>query len=361
MFRQKTFFRYFPAPRFLEMPCVGIDISTMTMRFIETHYNKTFFKVGKFAEENLTTPFSLSEGNHEEVKTILKKWKKEFHLEYIEASIPEEKAYLFKTTIEFTDDESMRNTIELSLEENVPLAGNECIFDYIIIDDKLSEESNHVNVVVTVLPRQVVESYIALFRECDLVPLSFLIEAQAISKALIKKDDPNVYFIVNISDTRTGLFVVNHGSVQFTSTLSIGSNDFTAALMKQFSITAPEAEELKKTKGFTRSTDNEGVLSALISTASVFREEIEKVFIYWHTLKDKKGNSEVPINKIVLCGKDSLILGFKEYLSQNIKVTTEVGNVWTNVATFDEYIPPIAQAEALNFAAAIGLSLPKID
>ncbi len=340
------------------MPSVGIDISALVMRFIEIYFDKTHFKVGTYAEEALTTPFLSNEGDHEEVKKILRKWKKEYKLEYIEASIPEEKAYLFKMKVELSTDEKIRSAIEFSLEENVPISGEESIFDYHIMGDADSE--GQVNIIVTVLPRVVVENYIALFRDCGLTPISFLIEAQAIFKALIKKDDLNTYLIVNVNQKRTGLFVVSRGTVQFTSTLPIGSNDFTAALMKQFSISASEAEELKKTKGFTRNKENEEVLSALISTASVFREEIEKVYVYWQSRKEKEVGDD-QIDKILLCGKDSLILGFKEYLSQNVKVPAEIGNVWSNVSTFDEYVPPIPAEDALNFASAIGLSLPKID
>jgi len=37
----------------------------------------------------------------------------------------------------------------------------------------------------------------------------------------------------------------------------------------------------------------------------------------------------------------------------------EVGNVWRNTFSFEEYIPPILFDESLDYAAAVGLALPK--
>ncbi len=358
MFRAKTFFRYFPTPKFLEMPCVGIDISSYSMRFIEIVKGNDSLKVGRFAESHFTTPFLVGEGDNAEVKETLKRWKKQFNLDYVEASIPEEKAYLFKTEIEIETDEKMRNVIEFNLEENVPLSGAEAIFDYRIISSSIS--NGRASVMVTVLPRTVIEGYISLLKECGLVPLSFLIEAQAISKALIKKDDLGTYLIVNINQKRTGFFIVSQGSVQFSSTIPIGSGDFTAALMKQFALSEEAAEKMKKEKGFTRSKENEEVLNALMGTASAFRQEIEKVYVYWHTHKSSDGKAADEVRKILLCGRGATITGFKEFISQNMKVETDIGNVWTNVASFDEYIPPIKAEDALNFASSIGVALPKL-
>lgn len=346
--------RYFPVPKFLEMPSVGIDISPMTIRFMEIT-DRPLLKVGRYAEQVLKKPFNISNPDHKEVIDILKKWKKEYGIENIKASLPEEKAYLFRSEIQEGTEPAMRSLIEFSLEENVPLSGAEALFDFRLIGD--GDKKGTVKTAVTVFPREVISSYLALFKEAGLRPVSFLIEAQALSRSLIKRGDRGTYLIVNISDIKTGIFIVSKGSVQFTSTVTIGASDFTKALMKQFNITAEEAEKLKQTKGFTRTEDNE-ILAALISTASVFRQEIEKVYVYWNKHRSSMDTSE-SIQKILLSGKESMTLGFREYVGQTLKVPTEAANPWGNLGTFDSYIPPIPLADALRFGPAIGLALPE--
>lgn len=352
---KNIFFHHFPPPVFLEMPSVGIDISPTAMRFMEIIEHPAL-KVGKYSEQILTKPFSINSEDTSEVKEVLKKWRKEFGINFVKVSLPEEKAYLFKTDIELGTEAVMRSAIEFTLEENVPLSGAEAIFDYRIIGDH-PEKKGFLNVAVTVFPRDVINSYLELFQTSGLTPVSFLIEAQALSRAIVKKGDKGTYLIVNINDTKTGVFIVSKGAVQFTSTVMIGAMDFTKALQKQFDITVAEAEKLKLTKGFMRSGDNE-TLGALISTASVFRQEIEKVYVYWNKHRSSTDPSE-SIQKILLSGRETLTLGFKEYLSQTLKIPTESSDPWSNMASLDEYIPPLPLASALVYTAAIGLALPE--
>lgn len=303
------------------MTSVGIDITPRSVRMIEIIEHPTK-KVGKYAEASLTTSFAIAEGDQKEVKDILKKWKKEYRLEYIKVALPEEKAYLFDTEIEFGTEASMRSTIEFSIEENVPLSGSEVIFDFRLTGEGSKE--GFVKVAVTVFPLTVINAYLALFNECELTPVSFLIEAQALSRALVKKDDTNTYIIVNIHSSKAVMFIISKGSVQFTSTIAVGALDFS-----------------KET-----------------NTADIFRQEIDKVSVYWNKHRASIDPTET-IQKIILAGREALTPGFKEYLNQSLRMPVEVGNVWLNVASFDEYVPPLPLSTALNYGTAIGLALPE--
>lgn len=346
--------RYFPAPKFLQMPAVGIEISLFNVRLMEI-IDHASLRVGSYSEQALSEPFSFSEGDQNEVKEILKKWKKDYGLQYIKASLPEEKAYLFRIEIKYGKDREMREAIEFNLEENVPINGAEALFDYRLIGE--GSKPGFVKVAVTVFPREIVERALAFFHECGLTPISFLMDASALSRALIKREDLGTYLVVNMRGSKTGISIVSRGSVRFASTISVGGGDFIKALVKQCSITSEEAIELTKTKGFIKTVDNEA-LFALRSIAAVFKEEIQKVCVYWQSHRDKDDASEA-IQKILLAGKDALILGFREYLSQNVNIETEIGNMWSNLGNFDKYLPPLSMEEALDFGVTIGLALPE--
>jgi type IV pilus assembly protein PilM len=358
---QKFLRHYFPVPEYLNIPSFGVDISYLSVRFMEINPDKDRFKVGRFGHERLKNLFAIEqEESRNEVKGILAKWKGMHDMKFVEVSLPEEKAYLFTINIPFDTHMKMRSSIEFTLEENVPLNPAESIFDYRIIHEN---GDGTVAVAVTVLPLDIVNSYIELFESVGISPISFLIEAQALSKAIIKKDDMGTYFIINVGEIKTGLFVISEGSVQFTSTLTLGGRNFTDALMKGFNISREEAENIKRTKGLAHKEEDREVLSTLINAASALREEIEKIYVYWHSHEEKKNPSAKNSSeaKIILSGKDSLMSGFREYINQSLKVETQIANVWTNVATFEEYIPPISAVEAIDFGRAIGLALPKIN
>jgi Tfp pilus assembly PilM family ATPase len=315
MFWKNFFLKYFPTPRFLEMPFVGIDISPMYVRMVEIPFGVTL-RVGKFAEQKLQTPFSLS-GDMNEVKTILKQWKKKYKLNYVKVSLPEEHAYLFQKEFQFDTDEKMRQAIEIVLEENVPVNGAESIFDY-----RLSEANPNkdglVDVAVTVLPVETTKKYLELFDECGLTPLSFMIEAQALSRAVIKRGDKGCYLIVNIGETKIGFFVISKGVIQFTSTISSQQGD----------------------KG------------------PIISDQIRKVFAYWHSREGQNKNWE-PVQKIILCGRDALAVGLKDALARDLVMPVEVGDMWVNLDSREGYVPPIVYEDSLGFGLAIGLALPE--
>jgi hypothetical protein len=46
-----------------------------------------------------------------------------------------------------------------------------------------------------------------------------------------------------------------------------------------------------------------------------------------------------------------------EYVYGITGIRTEVADVWQNVFSFDDYIPPINKTDSLDFVVAIGLAI----
>lgn len=350
-----TVLRLFPVPKYIEMPMAGIDISQFNVTLMALKKAPDHLEVDFFDTHDLKIPLNLAEdiSKHTELISLLKEWKKKYKLEFIEVSIPEERAYLFETKVLKGTEQEIRATVEFNLEENVPISPSESVFDFRLLGDASDTEYM---VAVTVLPTEIVQTYIHLFELADLTVVSFLIEAQALSKAVIKSSDKGAYFIVHIDALKTGLFISAQDSVQFTSTIQVGSNSFTDSIAKGLNIDAEKACEIKMTKGFTKTKENAEVISALSGAASVFKDEIEKVYVYWHTRKG--ANPKLHIQKIILCGDDALMPGLADFIAQALKIEVVIGNVWENVASFDTYIPPIPFEQSLKYGSAIGLALP---
>jgi Tfp pilus assembly PilM family ATPase len=56
-------------------------------------------------------------------------------------------------------------------------------------------------------------------------------------------------------------------------------------------------------------------------------------------------------------GGSANLKGLADYIAGRAQAPCERGNVWRNVASFDEYIPPIDKRRSLQYATAIGLAL----
>ncbi len=290
------------------------------------------------------------------VTETLRSLQKELGMEFVSTTLPEEKAYLFKTEVPKAAAENLREAIELRLEENVPLAATEAIFDYVVIPG--SSNKDHIDVSVSTLPFKVVATYLEVIKAAGLKPVSFGVEAATLSRALIPRGDLRTFMIVSIGETRTALSVVSQGVVQFSLTIPFGGDALTEALEKHFAVGSEEAKKIKEEKGFVKSRENMELFFSLMNTVSAIRDEINKLFIYWQTHRNPPGSGR-SIEKIILCGRDANLAGFDEYLSLTMKVPVEIGNVWRNAFSYEEFIPPIPFLDSFDYATAIGLALPE--
>jgi len=360
--RDRLFHQFFPPPQFLEMPAVGLDISDSGVSAVELVRRGNAYAVGKFGRRPL--PHGAIAGGYvndkDSVVTELRRLRDELSLDFVNASLSEEKAYLFKTSIPVVPRKEIRSVLEFKLEQNVPIPATEAIFDYAVIQGEAHRPQDYLDVSVTVLPHKVVDTYNELLVSSGLRPISFEIEAQAIARSVVKRGDKETALIVNFGETKTGLFIVSDEIVHFTSMVALGGANITDVIAKHLSVSRAEAEAIKHERAKVVDRKNMDLFFSLTNAISALKDEVNKLSVYWDTHK-RPGASERSrkIARIILTGRDAVLSGFDDYLSLALRLPVIVGDVWSNACIFDEYIPPLSFEESLDYAAAIGLALPK--
>jgi len=355
----RFFRRFFPVPSFLATPSFGLDLGDESLKFIELINTKKGRRVGRHGEVNIP-PGIIESGKIKNVKRmeeILIKLRAEVGLKSVRVSLPEEQVYLFKLRLEKLGLVNIRESIELSLEEYIPLSAEDAIFDYELLD----QDKESLELQVAAIPKNVIENYLTIFKNSQIKVRSFELEAQAIARAVVQNGDLETYMIVDFGEKRTGIFIISRGVVMFTSTLDVGGVMLNEMIAKNFKISFKEAEKMKKKYGLERNTQNRELFSVLLNSVSILRDDIAKHFLYWQTHKDEEGKNNPPIKKIILCGGDSNLIGLSDYFSISMKSPVEMANVWVNIVNTENYIPEINFKRALSFAAALGLALRDFD
>ncbi|MDE2399534.1 MAG: pilus assembly protein PilM [Patescibacteria group bacterium] len=351
----KLFLRFFPVPKFFVAPSFGLDISDESLKFTELTISKNGIKLGRYGERKI--PLGIIESGKikdpKRMVEVLSALRKEEGLRSVRVSLPEEQVYLFRLSLDKAGLDNVREAIELSLEEHIPISAEDAIFDY----EFLSEDEQKIELQIAAIPKNIIENYLLVFRDSAITVQSFELEAQAISRAVVKKGDMNTYMIVDFGQTRTGIFIVSKGVVTFTSTLDVGGVTLNNMIAKNFKISPEEAKQMKQQYGLQRNIANKEIFAVLLNSVSVLRDEIVKHFLYWNTHKDEAGNNNPPIKKIILCGGDANLIGLADYLSVSMKSPVEMANVWINIVNTEEYTPKISFRQALYFATALGLAL----
>jgi len=338
----KSFFDFFPTPKFLEMPAPGLALTDTGLKFIEFGAGSKGTVIKRYG--GATLPKGLIEAGNivdqEALVRALEDFRKSFNLRYIRTSLPEERAYLFQTTVPKVSFGELRTAVEATIEENVPLSVSEVIFDYAVLKDQEGVVGDGIAVSVSVIPEVLVMEYLSVFRSAGFMPLHFDIESQAISKAVIGREDEDVSLVVNLNPGKVGLYIVSQGAVSFTSTVAIPAP-------------AKVGSPIQNTE--SSSADILSTYPALKNLVS----EIEKVFMYWQTQADRQNKRVAPIEKIILCGEEAGREGVAHYLATELTTKVELANVWRNAFSFDTYVPSISQKDSLVYAGAVGLALPK--
>lgn len=359
---KKSIFDYFPPPKFLKMLSVGIDISDNSIKFVElknTKKGKELLRFGKhIIPEGVISSGDIKEP--EKLIKVLKEMKKKYKLDFVRASLPEEKVYLFKMQVPDTADaKQIRGIMEFKLEEHVPISPKESVFDYEVVKDSVINGT--VDISVVVYPRKTVKEYSDVFKKAKLTPLSFETEAQAVERAVIREGDHGTYIIVDFGQTRTGLSIVSHGVLSLTSTLDIKGKDLTDIIMKNVSVSEEEANRLNNENGLIRSGGVKEFSSSILKVVEKLADEINKYVDYWHSRSNISGRKIDKIEKIILCGGSSNVAGLPEYLSSSVKIPAELANVWGNAFSLDDVVPDMNHYESLSYTTAIGLALRSTD
>ncbi len=309
--------KYFPPPKFLDIPYAGLSISDSAVRCIQFGKKSGVLYIEKYMETPLI-PGTVVSGEVKDREKIVQVWsglKKELNLSHVKISLPEEKGYLFTSRIPIVAPSEVQSVVESKIEESVPVPGSELTFDYKLVDHR---DKGHLDIIVSAVPITVAGFFVDMALAAGLSPLSLEIESQAITRALLPEGSLGTVLVVNFSLNKAGLYVATDRIVRFTSTVP-----------------------LKET------AENSELLS----------QEIRKLYMYWHSLKENIERPEKKISRIFICGKN-IPEGVAPYLSANNNTPASLGDVWTNVFDAKGSAPVIPFEDSLHYAAAVGLALP---
>lgn len=344
-----------PPPKLLALMGAGLEVSDHSVKFLTLARHNGSFEIALHGSEEVA-PGVIMDGeikDAERLGAVLRTARSKIGTALVSVSLPEQKGYLFQVHLDASPDLAIRETLEFTLEEHVPLAPGEAVFDYEIV----SREEGALVLNVTAFPRKTVEGYYDTLARAGFSPLSFEMESQAAARAVTTKGNGTTVLAVDFGETRTAVSIIERGIVRFTTSLDIAGAALMNALQKALSVDAKEAERLKNTDGLTPGTRGGKVAEILMPTISALRDEVSRHFIYWHTHVEQNEQPHSKIEEVLLFGGNANLRGLPEYLAQSLNVRVRIPDVWGNVCDFTSYVPPIPRNESLRFATVVGLAL----
>jgi hypothetical protein len=315
-----SFFDFFPTPRFLLLSNTGVAVSEKSAQAVE---NKKKLSL-KYCAEAPLPKGAISSGvilDPAACAKVLQELSDTYKFNYVHATLPEEKAYLFTAELEKVPFKDLRDAVAFIIEENVPLSLAESIFYFDVVGG--AADPSKIKVAVSVIAEKEVQLYVNMFESAGITPISFDIESQAIARSVIVRGDVRTHLIVNIGETKTGLYVVEDEVVQFSSTPPLGSVEV---------------------QGYR--------------DIQSLKSEVRKLFSFWNTRLDKRGIPQRKIERIILCGEGAAKEDFVSELMTGFEVEYSIADVWGNAFSIKEHLPELPFQASLSYPAAIGAALP---
>lgn len=353
-------YNQFPPPDYLRMPAFGLDISDRALKFIT--FKNT--RIGKYPDkyQKANIPEGIIESGEikkeAELADLIRTHCAHTGMKYVFVTLPEEKGYMSVIKLPLLKKNEVSVALESAFSQHIPLSIHEAVFDYSILP--LQKGENYMQAILVAFPAELVESYYRTVTKAGFIPLAFDTEVHALARAVVPLQEKGPFLIVDFGKTRTSFIIVYEGDVRFSSTISISGLDLDRAISKTLSVSIEKAEEIKKKEiNLIDSHRNNAVFEMLLPIISAIRDEAERYIDFWetHSGEDHAVQIRPPIQKIFLCGGDANLVGFSEYLAHNLGVKVEYANVWSNIFSFEEYIPELTFRESLMYGSAIGLAL----
>jgi len=153
-------------------------------------------------------------------------------------------------------EEELRSAIVFEAESYVPIPINEIYLDCDIVPS-LQNHSKNLDVLLAVVPKKIVDSYLRVLKNAGLTPIIFEVESLAIARALIKDQFTNYsVLIIDLGATRTSFIIFAGKSVRFTCSIPVSGIHFTELIAKALNVSFEEAEKLKIHSWFERRVKN---------------------------------------------------------------------------------------------------------
>lgn len=344
----------FLPPRYLAPRVVGIDLSTSTVKMVRLVQKPHGLVLDAFSEQRL--PAGAAEGGEildpTAIVAALKQLVIEQGVTHAAVSLPESKSFLFETVVEGTNKSEWLTAVEPRIEEFVPLAPAETVFDVA----KVGQKGGETILVGAGYARRVVEHLIEAFDAAGIVVHALEGEDFALARALLAPGDPSTILAIDIGRSTTKFLIIGNGVPRFAATIGIGGHALTLAVQKHFGVTEDEAKKVKAERGIVPSEGNDDYIAAMLSTVSAIRDEIAQRLNYWQTHATPESGHE-PVTRAVLVGGNASVRGLPEYLEGALHIPVTTGDVFTNLASRDYWLPPMDYLASLAYGTAIGLAL----
>ncbi len=372
---------------------LGVDFGTSSIKVVElTHIaGEPRLVTYGYAEGVSQYVRSQTPESYQQLATILKDICASAHTESknVIAALPNFSVFTSVITVPSLKKEDLEGAVQLEAKKFVPMPIEETILDWRVLDhpahsakpdDKklhntsgappqfqaqpnsqqlqASADANqrglsYVEVLITAAPKTLVEKYLTIFKHAKLNLLSLETESFALARALVGADSATV-MIIDLGAVSTDIMIIESGVPVISRSIDVGGQTITTALHEHLGVDEKRAEQFKRDVGMSQGQAETEGMSRLIE--STFQSVVNEIH---YSLDLYRNRNKGPVEKIILAGGSSFLVGVSDYLEHVLSLPVYIGDAWQQVSYPEELRSALSEL-APRFSIAIGLALREL-
>ena len=355
---------------------LGIDIGTSAVKLVELEREEEELKLRTYGilqlpkkyfeylkEKPLVLPFPV-EDLAEMISVLTKKSKAESKKAYF--SIPVYSSFSCVIEIPNIPEEEIASAVTFEAKKYIPVPISDLVLDWSIIpfpSDLFNKEkrnsilnlpakdkaaktdinSQKIQVLLVAVPKETIYKYNKISELCNIKIKGLEAEIFSLARSLIGKSKDGIV-LVDSGARSTNISIIDGGYIRVTHNLEKGGAQITELISQKMNISIEDAEELKK-----KGVDSE-VRSIIYSVYDSIISEIKKIIYSYENKYSRK------IEKCVLAGAGTDIVGIREYLERRLERNTIKGKPFSRIVYPSILNPAIEEIES-SLAVAVGVAM----
>jgi type IV pilus assembly protein PilM len=265
--------------------------------------------------------------------------------------------------------DELSEAVRWEAKKLIPFPLEDTVLDYLIVGETQERDLKRIEVLLVAAERVAVLNQLDSLKRINLPIAAMDINPLALFNTLklnYQSDlEENVVF-VDIGAGKMDINISKRGVLRFTRNVQTGGDEITRALVQGLGIERDEAEQLKRDKGLSGTTVQEGEAGPAqeqdTRLREIIRTEMDRMILETQRSMDyyRAQFREGSVKKIMLMGGACMMPGFQEYFASYFDANVELDDPFAKI-DFDEKAFGNIRLLAPRFSTAVGLALRKTD
>lgn len=251
--------------------------------------------------------------------------------------------------------DELEESIDWHAEEHIPYDLADVSLDYQVTAE--NEEATHV--LIAACKRERIDNIKQAIQLAGKSPVVIDVDTFALQNCYEVNYNPSeddVVTLLNIGASTMNVNIVKGARSLFTRDITVGGSQFTDVLQRSLGLNFQQAEAVKRgVHEAVEGIEEKSIEPLMNNVTEIVAMEIQKTFDFYRATTD---DNETVIQKILISGGGSKLIGLAQELSQRLELEVEVLDPFRNIKVDTKKFDPDYLSEIVpEMAVAVGLAV----